>query len=239
MIKLSFQSVDSGLGRVYFKGSNNYLYCLQSNSSPYNVDLMKCSKDGEPESYVAYPTLFECEETLKEISSLALDAGYAKKEMLDGAFTYLTRLELDKIKISVNRSSYTLVEHYRGKIIAEASGVIAVLDLQNGTVFIPSIDDSKMSGVRKTVESANTVHAAEEYIDAIAFKETIMLDIPTEEGEAKTKVTLSVKQLGELINKAASVVKTGDDSEEINSLNQSLNDAGVIVMPSKSHSMNN
>lgn len=241
VIKIKFHSVETGLGRVYFQGSNSYLYCLQSNASAYNMTLMTCAKNGEPENNVAYPALFECEEALKELSIFSEEAGYPRKEMLEGALTYLTRLELDKIKISVNRSNYTLIDNYRGKIIGEDSGVIAVLDLKDGTVFFPSIDDSKMSGVRKTVETANTVHAAREYIDSVAFKEFIILDILSEEGneqlEDVKQVKLSVKQLGDIINKAANVVQNSDDSEEVNSLNQCLNDAGVNIIPSKSQSM--
>ncbi len=59
-----------------------------------------------------------------------------------------------------------LIETYKDHEINDMDGIIEV-GFPDGRRFIPALDDSKLSGRRKLIESANNIQTAREYIDLI------------------------------------------------------------------------
>lgn len=235
MINLSFHSIDSRNQRVYFKGSNKRHYCLQQEDSFGKMALMVCSNDGEPEGNVAYPQLFHCDHTLTEIEMLIASDTISSPDLLNRAFVNLQNLESSKIKVLVNRTDYTLVESYRDKLIGCSNGVFAVIDPVQASVFIPSIDDSKLSGVRKSEQSQNTIKASRAYIDYISATKTNILNIGSVDKKA---IELTNPQIEDIVSHAVQLVESNQDEDVYQELKEALESSG-IVQSKPTNSMSN
>lgn len=242
MIKLKFHNADTGYARIYFKGDNNKLYCLQEHGR-FSFELMNCSPNGEPDDKVKYHQLLDFSAAIESLSATIqntenrLSSPY--RDLLCGGNAALNELNSKKIKIIANSKEFILVENYRDHLIAVSNDVLAIINPADCSVFIPGVDDSKSNGIRKDVPTVNNVRACRECIDHWVGQATYNLTINTfdEDGSVigNKQVSLKQEQIEDIISHAVQSVEFPGADEIRDELASALE--SYDVMESERNSM--
>lgn len=144
----------------------------------------------------------------KEIGQLE-KAKYIKRTGGPGNYKYIYK-EKDKKEIeskdeitSKMFGKLNIIEKYKGKHIVTKPGskIIEVYDSKEDTLFTVALDDSKMYGNRKFVESANNVKTAKKYIDWLNSNNKNYIDPGEHMKKIEEQNKNMPKQMRDIMNK--------------------------------------